>query len=73
MVKNLHASVGDIRDMDLIPRLGRSPEGEHDNTKSQTRVKQLPCTHTCKVILYASLFGKTNYNGISSKIGSQFG
>ena len=31
MVKNLHASVGDIRDMDLIPRLGRSPEGEHDN------------------------------------------
>ena len=28
MLKNLHASVGDIRDMDLIPCLGRSPGGE---------------------------------------------
>ena len=29
MVKNLPANVGDIRDVRSIPRLGRSPGGEH--------------------------------------------
>ena len=29
MVKNLPANVGDIRDVSSIPRLGRSPGGEH--------------------------------------------
>ena len=31
VVKNLPANVGDVRDMGLIPRLGRSPGGEHGN------------------------------------------
>ena len=31
VVKNIPASAGDIRDMDLIPGLGRSPEGGHGN------------------------------------------
>ena len=31
MVKNLPASVGDIRDVGSIPRSGRSPGGEHGN------------------------------------------
>ena len=31
MVKNLPASAGDVRDMGLIPGLGRSPEGRHGN------------------------------------------
>ena len=31
MVKNPHANAGDIRDMGLIPGLGRSPGEEHDN------------------------------------------
>ena len=31
MVKNLPASVGDVRDMSLIPRLGRSPGERHGN------------------------------------------
>ena len=31
MVKNLPASAGDLRDADLIPGLGRSPEGGHDS------------------------------------------
>ena len=31
VVKNLPANLGDIRDMGLIPVLGRSPEGGHSN------------------------------------------
>ena len=31
VVKNLPANAGDIRDMGLIPRLGRSPGGGHGN------------------------------------------
>ena len=31
MVKNPPANAGDIRDMDLIPRLGRSPGEGHGN------------------------------------------
>ena len=31
MVKNLPASIGDVRDMGLIPGLGRSPGGGHGN------------------------------------------
>ena len=31
MVKNLPANVGDIRDADSIPGLGRSPGGGHGN------------------------------------------
>ena len=31
VVKNLPASAGDVRDMGLIPGLGRSPEGGHGN------------------------------------------
>ena len=32
VVKNLPANAGDIRDMGLIPGLGRSPGGGHGNT-----------------------------------------
>ena len=32
VVKNLSASAGDLRDMDSIPGLGRSPAGEHGNS-----------------------------------------
>ena len=31
VVKNLPANAGDKSDVDLIPELGRSPGGEHDN------------------------------------------
>ena len=31
MVKNPSANAGDIRDVGLIPRLGRSPGGGHGN------------------------------------------
>ena len=31
VVKNPPANVGDVRDMGLIPGLGRSPGGEHGN------------------------------------------
>ena len=31
MVKNLTANAGDVRDVDLIPGLGRSPGGGHGN------------------------------------------
>ena len=31
MVKNLSANAGDIRDMNSIPGLGRSPRGGHGN------------------------------------------
>ena len=31
MVKNLPANVGDVRDIDSIPGLGRSPGGGHGN------------------------------------------
>ena len=31
VVKNLPVNVGDIRDLGLIPELGKSPEGEHGN------------------------------------------
>ena len=31
MVKNLPASAGDLKDIGLIPRLGRYPGGKHGN------------------------------------------
>ena len=31
VVKNLPANAGEVRDTGLIPRLVRSPGGEHDN------------------------------------------
>ena len=31
MVKNLPANAGDVRDIGLIPGLGRSPRGGHGN------------------------------------------
>ena len=31
MVKNLPTNAGDVRDANLIPGLGRSPGGGHDN------------------------------------------
>ena len=31
MVKNLHASAGDVRDIGLVLRSGRSSGGGHDN------------------------------------------
>ena len=31
VIKNLSADAGDIRDVGLIPGLGRSPGGEHGN------------------------------------------
>ena len=31
VVKNLPVNAGDVRDAGLIPGLGRSPEGGHDN------------------------------------------
>ena len=31
MIKKLQANVGNIRDIDLIPGLGRSPRGRHDH------------------------------------------
>ena len=31
MVKNSPANAGDVRDMGLIPGVGRSPGGEHGN------------------------------------------
>ena len=33
MVKNLPANAGDLRDVDLIPGSGRSPEGGHGNPR----------------------------------------
>ena len=32
MVKNLTANAGDVINVGLIPRLGRSPGGGHDNS-----------------------------------------
>ena len=40
MVKNLLANAGDIRDMALIPGLGRSPGGEHDNSLQYSRLEK---------------------------------
>ena len=34
MVKNLSASAGDVRDLGLIPGLGRSPGGGHGTNQS---------------------------------------
>ena len=41
MVKNESAKAGDTRDTGLIPGLGRSPEGRHDNP-SQFFVWRIP-------------------------------
>ena len=39
MVKNLPASVGDLRDTGLIPRLGRSSGGGHGNPPQCSRLE----------------------------------
>ena len=56
MVKNPLASTGDIRDTDLIPRLGTSPEGGHGNPPP--------------VFLPGEFHGKEEPGGLQS-IGSQ--
>ena len=43
VVKNLAGNAGDVRDMDLIPGLGRSPEGGHGNSLS-TLSQRIPWT-----------------------------
>ena len=43
MVKNLPASLGDIRDMGLIPGLGRAPGGGHA-THSRILACRIPYT-----------------------------
>jgi len=43
MVKNLSASAGDVRDMGLIPGLGRSPE-EGTSTCSSILAWRIPWT-----------------------------
>ena len=48
MVKNMPNNAGEIRDICLIPGLGRSPEGgcgNHKATKSRTQLKQLNTQH----------------------------
>ena len=39
VAKNQPASAGDIRDVGSVPRLGRSPEGGHDNSLQYSCVK----------------------------------
>ena len=39
VVKNLPASAGDVRDLGLIPGLGRSPEGENGNPLQYSRLE----------------------------------
>ena len=39
VVKNSPANSGDIRDADLIPGLGRSPEGGHGNPHQYSCLK----------------------------------
>ena len=39
VVKNPPANVGDLRDGTLIPRLGRSPGGNHGNTLQYSCLK----------------------------------
>ena len=41
MVKNLSAIEGDIRDMGLIPGLGRSPGGSHGHPLQYSRLEKL--------------------------------
>ena len=43
VVKNLLANVGDLRDVGLIPGLGRSPGGEH-STHSSILAWRIPWT-----------------------------
>ena len=39
MVKNPPANTGDVRDMGLIPGLGRSPGGRHGNPLHYSRLE----------------------------------
>ena len=41
VVKNLSANVGDLRDVGLIPGLGRSPGGRHGNPLQYSSLKNL--------------------------------
>ena len=50
-VKNLSDSAGDVRDMGLIPELGRSPGGGHDNPL------QYPCLENSHGALWATVHG----------------
>ena len=60
MVKNLSASAGDLRDVGLIPGLGRSPGGGHGNSpqyscleNSMDRDIALPTkVHVVKAIVF---------------------
>ena len=42
VVKNLPASVGDVRDMGSIPGLGRSPGGGNGNPLQYSCLKKVP-------------------------------
>ena len=41
MVKNLPANAGDIRDVDLIPELARSPGGRYGNPLQYSSLENL--------------------------------
>ena len=42
MVKNLPANTGDVRDVGLIPGLGRSPGGGHGNSLQYSWLENNP-------------------------------
>ena len=44
VVKNLPANVGDVRDLGLIPGLGRSPGGGNSNPLQYSCPKKIPWT-----------------------------
>ena len=44
VVKNLPANVGDVRDLGLIPGLGRSPGGGNSNPLQYSCLKKIPWT-----------------------------
>ena len=52
MVKNPSANEGDIRDTDLIPGLGRSPEGEHSNPLKYSRLENAKTRGTWHAVVH---------------------
>ena len=59
LVKVLPANAEDLRDVGLIPRLGRSPRGGHGNLKSNRTLQSLPLTMSSACLLSVANLSQT--------------
>ena len=68
MVKNLSANAGDIRDMNSIPGLGRSPRGGHGNLLPRSCLENPLHIGTCWATVHRLAKGWSRLQRLSTQV-----